>query len=45
MAAYNAGPGAVEKFGGVPNYAETQNYVVTVAKNYNKILKKFVKGI
>jgi len=40
VAAYNAGPGAVEKFGGVPNYAETQNYVVTVAKNYNKILKK-----
>lgn len=30
LAAYNAGAGAVIKFGGVPPYAETRNYVKTI---------------
>lgn len=38
VAAYNAGPGAVEKYGGVPNYSETVNYVIIVARNYKTLL-------
>ena len=36
VAAYNAGPGAVEKYGDVPPYAETQNYVQNVLASYEK---------
>lgn len=35
IAGYNAGPGAVEQFGGVPPYEETQNYVTKVLNNYS----------
>lgn len=37
FAAYNAGPKAVEQFGGIPPYAETQHYVVKVNSTWKKI--------
>ena len=37
LAAYNAGPNAVKKYGGIPPYAETQNYVKKVLRNYDNL--------
>ena len=34
LAAYNAGPGAVEKYGAIPPYRETQGYVRNVLNYY-----------
>jgi hypothetical protein len=43
LAAYNAGPGAVQRYGRVPPYNETQSYVRAIRKTY--ALRKSKPGI
>jgi soluble lytic murein transglycosylase-like protein len=35
LAAYNAGPGAVQRYGGIPPYPETQNYVARILGSWD----------
>lgn len=44
LAAYNAGPNAVRKYGGIPPYPETQNYVAKITSNYFNLYNAMVSA-
>jgi len=38
LAAYNAGPGAVSYYGGIPPYAETQAYIADIHERWARLI-------
>ena len=44
LAAYNAGPGAVKKYSGIPPYRETQNYVSRIMAEYQRLETRSVSN-
>jgi soluble lytic murein transglycosylase-like protein len=42
LAAYNAGPGAVQKYGAVPPYRETRDYIARIKSNAGAAPRKMV---
>ena len=40
LAGYHAGPGAVEKYGGMPPYETTRSYVTSVLQRYEEYRRR-----